>query len=136
MNNRALAEYIRCFTSKTIHGSCEDYQAAASIDLDHDEADHRAGRKVAAPMLVLWGDRSHTGRFYREDVLSAWREAATDVTGGAIEQRPLPCRRGAKCGRRSISTILHLAITCPASAAHPRLSANPTLGTEDGVPVK
>jgi len=85
MDDRALAEYIRCFTAKTIHGSCEDYRAAASIDLDHDEADHRSGRKIAAPALVLWGRRSHTGRFYSDDVLSAWREEARDVTGGAID---------------------------------------------------
>jgi len=85
IDDRALAEYIRCFTSKTIHGSCEDYRAAASIDLDHDEADHRAGRKVAAPMLVLWGSRSHTARFYSDDVLSTWREEAINVNGGAID---------------------------------------------------
>ena len=36
----AYAEYRRCFSDPaTIHASCEDYRAAASIDLDHDEAD-------------------------------------------------------------------------------------------------
>ena len=40
-DDRALAEYVRCFTPKTIHGSCEDYRAAAGIDLEHDEADQR-----------------------------------------------------------------------------------------------
>jgi haloacetate dehalogenase len=84
-DDRALAEYVRCFTPKTIHGSCEDYRAAAGIDLDHDEADHQAGRKIAPPALVMWGRRSHTGRFYGGDLLSIWREAASDVNGGALD---------------------------------------------------
>jgi haloacetate dehalogenase len=84
-DDRALAEYVRCFTRKTIHGSCEDYRAAAGIDLRHDEADHQAGRKIAAPTLVMWGRRSHTGRFYGGDLLSIWREAASDVTGGPLD---------------------------------------------------
>jgi haloacetate dehalogenase len=85
MDARALAEYVRCFTPKTIHGSCEDYRAAAGIDLDHDEADRKSGRKIAAPALVLWGSRSHTGRFYGNDLLPAWREEAGDVTGGPLD---------------------------------------------------
>lgn len=44
-DDRALAEYVRCFTLKTIHGSCEDYRAAATIDLTHDEIDFKAGRR-------------------------------------------------------------------------------------------
>ena len=83
-DDRAVAEYVRCFTPKTIHGSCEDYRAAAGIDLRHDERDHQAGRKVAAPVLVMWGSRSHTGMFYEDNALSIWREAATDVTGGPL----------------------------------------------------
>jgi haloacetate dehalogenase len=85
VDDRAFAEYVRCFTRKTIHGSCEDYRAAAGIDLEHDEADHQAGRKIAAPTLVMWGGRSHTGRFYGGDLLSIWREAASDVTGGPLD---------------------------------------------------
>jgi len=85
MDDRALAEYIRCFTRKTIHGSCEDYRAAATIDLEHDEADNKAGRKIAAPTLVLWGARSHTGRFYSKNLLSIWKEEAADVTGGPLD---------------------------------------------------
>ena len=84
-DDRAVAEYVRCFTPKTIHGSCEDYRAAAGIDLKHDEADHQAGRKIAAPVLVMWGSRSHTGMFYGGDLVSIWREAATDVTGGPLD---------------------------------------------------
>jgi haloacetate dehalogenase len=84
-DQRALNEYVRCFTPKTIHGSCEDYRAAATIDLEHDDADQQAGRKINVPTLVLWGRRSGVGRFYGGDILPVWREAAVDVTGGPLE---------------------------------------------------
>ena len=45
----AYAEYRRCFSDPaTIHASCEDYRAAASIDLVHDEAD--MDRKISCPV--------------------------------------------------------------------------------------
>jgi len=88
-DDRAFAEYVRCFTRKTIHGSCEDYRAAASIDLEHDDIDHRAGRKILAPTLALWGRRSNVGQLYG-DVLAVWREAASTVTGGAVESGHYP----------------------------------------------
>jgi len=85
IDDRALAEYVRCFTPKTIHGSCEDYRAAATIDLAHDDVDHQAGRKIAMPALIMWGDRSHTGRFYGGKQLAIWRDAAREVTGGPLD---------------------------------------------------
>lgn len=73
----ALAEYIRCCTPENIHAVCEDYRAAVGIDLVHDEAD--LATKLAMPMLVLWGEKSHVNRSYRP--LEAWRERALDVRG-------------------------------------------------------
>ncbi|MFF0223915.1 alpha/beta fold hydrolase [Streptomyces sp. NPDC004629] len=82
---RAQDEYVRCFSDPAaIHASCEDYRAAASIDLVHDDADAAAGRRVACPVLALWGEHSFVGRTY--DVLDVWRAYATDVQGQA-----LPC---------------------------------------------
>ena len=78
----ALAEYIRCCTAENIHAVCEDYRAAVSIDLVHDEAD--LATQLTIPMLVLWGEKSHVNRSYRP--IEAWRERAIDVTG-----RMLPC---------------------------------------------
>jgi haloacetate dehalogenase len=78
----AFEEYKRCFRDPaTIHASCEDYRAAATIDLDHDRAD--LDRKVLCPLLVLWGAQGLVGRLY--DVLGTWRERAEDVTGRAID---------------------------------------------------
>jgi haloacetate dehalogenase len=77
----ALAEYKRCFGKpETIHATCEDYRAAASIDLDHDRTD--LNLKVACPLLVLWGEKGVVGRTY--DVLEVWRARATDVRGGPV----------------------------------------------------
>jgi haloacetate dehalogenase len=80
----AMAEYVRCFSDPdAIRGSCEDYRAGASIDLEHDDADAAAGRKVGCPLLVLWGAHGFVGLAY--DVLAVWREYAEDVQGSAID---------------------------------------------------
>ena len=77
-----VQEYLRCYRDPaTIHAICEDYRAAASIDLEHDAAD--AGRKVAAPLLALWGAKGTVGALY--DVLATWREKALDVRGRALD---------------------------------------------------
>ena len=77
----AFDDYLRCFSNPdTIHASCEDYRASASIDLEHDAAD--AGQKLDMPLLVLWGATAMVGNKY--DMLAAWREVAVDVTGFAV----------------------------------------------------
>lgn len=77
----AFAEYLRCFQDPaTIHASCEDYRAGATIDLDH--ADEDGDRKVTCPLLVLWGERGTVGRL--EPVMDIWREKAVDVRGTAL----------------------------------------------------
>ncbi|MGE5665428.1 MAG: alpha/beta fold hydrolase [Betaproteobacteria bacterium] len=60
----ALAEYERCFTPPAIHAMCEDYRAAASIDLEHDAADWAAGRRLRCPLRVLWGERGVVNRLF------------------------------------------------------------------------
>jgi len=78
----ARAEYLRCFQDPAmIHASCEDYRAAASIDLVHDEAD--IGRRITCPLLVLWGRRAAMHRLY--DVPATWRERAAEVRGQALD---------------------------------------------------
>ena len=79
----AYAEYERCFSDpKTIHASCEDYRAAATIDLEHDEADR--DQRVECPLLALWGEKGVVERLY--EVLEVWSEYARNVRG-----RTLPC---------------------------------------------
>ena len=82
---RAIAEYERCFADPaTIHATCEDYRAASSIDLEHDDADVAAARKILCPLLVLWGDKGVVNRMF--DPIRDWSAVATDVRGMA-----LPC---------------------------------------------
>jgi haloacetate dehalogenase len=74
-------EYLRTAGDPAnIHAMCEDYRAGASIDLKHDAAD--LDRKIACPLLVLWGERSPMGRLY--DVLAIWRERGTSVSGKGL----------------------------------------------------
>lgn len=81
----ALDEYLRCFADPaTVHASCEDYRAAATIDLEHDAADFSAGRRVDCPLLAIWGTRGFIARQY--DPLTVWREYCTGaVTGSGVD---------------------------------------------------
>jgi haloacetate dehalogenase len=82
-DKRAVGEYVRAFRDpRTIHATCEDYRAAATIDLVHDRKDRK--RKLGMPVLALWGRYGVVERMF--DPLSDWREVARDVTG-----RALPC---------------------------------------------
>lgn len=81
ITEEAFAEYLRCFSDPaTIHATCEDYRAAASIDLVHDAND--AGHKIENPLLALWGEDGFVADTY--DVLDTWREVATNVTGQSV----------------------------------------------------
>jgi haloacetate dehalogenase len=76
----AFDEYLRCFTPATIHATCEDYRAGASIDLVH--ADEHRTTKVTCPLRVLWGSRGTVGRL--EPVMEIWRQHGVAVTGKAL----------------------------------------------------
>jgi haloacetate dehalogenase len=75
---RALAEYERCFTAEAVHAMCEDYRAAASIDLEHDRADE--AQRIACPLHVLWGERGVVHRLFTP--LADWRNCARGVVSG------------------------------------------------------
>jgi len=81
LSKEAFAEYLRSFTLPgSIHGSCEDYRAGATIDLVHDAAD--LDHKISCPLLVLWGARGAWPKLY--NVLDTWRERASNVTGKEV----------------------------------------------------
>lgn len=81
--NEAVAEYLRCFCQpESIHASCEDYRAAAGVDLTHDEDDLK--RKISCPLLVLWGEKGFVNNQY--DVPEVWSRYAEQ-----IETRALDC---------------------------------------------
>jgi haloacetate dehalogenase len=70
---QAMREYQRCFNAATIHATCEDYRAGATIDLAHDEADKE--NNIGCPLLLMWGkslDRNC-------DVLATWQNYAMNI---------------------------------------------------------
>ena len=72
-----MADYLRCFSNPaTIHASCEDYRAAANIDLIHDEADK--GRKLDIPLFAISGAASFVSARY--DLVAEWQTSFTDVS--------------------------------------------------------
>ncbi len=89
---RARAAYLAAFRDPAvIEATCEDYRAAAGIDIRHDDED--GGRKVAQPLLALWGEQGVIERCF--DALALWRERAEDVRGWTVpgghylaEERP------------------------------------------------
>ncbi len=77
---QALEEYLTCFaTPDAIHGACEDYRAAATIDIAHDDADPS---KLPMPLLALWGQDGAIEAHF--DCLRLWKERAADVRGWSL----------------------------------------------------
>ncbi len=80
----ALEEYKRCLQLPgTATGICEDYRASASIDLEHDKDDIKAGRKVTCPILVLWGKDGAIEKCF--NALEEWNKVAINVKGEAMD---------------------------------------------------
>lgn len=80
----AMGEYIRCYCCRgTIRAVCEDYRAAAGIDLDMDRESDAAGQKIQAPLLALWGAKGTVGELW--NVIETWKpKSAGPVQGQAI----------------------------------------------------
>lgn len=77
----ALAEYLEAFgKADAIHASCEDYRAAYTIDIAHDDAD--GDTKLRMPIQVLWGDKGVIERCF--DCLALWRLRAVEVSGRSL----------------------------------------------------
>jgi haloacetate dehalogenase len=72
----AMAEYIRCYTLKTIMGSCRDYRATATCDFEMDTAD--LDKKVEIPLIVIWGARGQPRERARE-FAEVWSQFATNI---------------------------------------------------------
>jgi len=77
----AMADYLRCFSNPaTIHASCEDYRAAASIDLIHDAEDE--GRTLDIPLFAISGAASFVSARY--DLAAEWAHSFHNVTTGQV----------------------------------------------------
>ncbi|HEY8181415.1 MAG TPA: alpha/beta hydrolase [Thermoanaerobaculia bacterium] len=68
------------------HSICEEFRAAATLDLARDRADRKANRRIACPVLVLWSADSALDTWYGDEggPLGIWRAWADDVRGHAV----------------------------------------------------
>ncbi|MGC1163071.1 MAG: alpha/beta hydrolase [Candidatus Sulfotelmatobacter sp.] len=72
-----LAEYVSTYRDPArAHGICEEYRAAATIDVEHDRADKEASKRIACPMLHLWAEGGPLG---------IWRQWAAHAEGQAMK---------------------------------------------------
>ncbi len=79
----ALAAYREAFRDPAmIHATCEDYRAGATVDHAHDAEDRRSGRRIACPVLVLWGEND--AQSGRARFVDTWKQWADDVTGWGV----------------------------------------------------
>lgn len=79
----ALDDYVSMMRDPDrVHATCEDYRAGARADLDDDEADRAAGRRIACPALVLWGTHGQLADVI--DPLALWRPWCSQVAGGPL----------------------------------------------------
>ncbi len=81
----ALSAYREAFRDPaTIHATCEDYRAGIGPDCEFDAADRKAGRKITAPTLALWGAHGRPNRGLA--TLDVWKSWCDEVRG-----EPLDC---------------------------------------------
>ena len=83
-----LEEYVSTYRDPSrVHGICEEYRAAATIDVEHDRADKEASKRIDCPMLHLWAERGPLDTFYTKDggPLGIWRQWAPRVQGQAMK---------------------------------------------------
>lgn len=84
LTEAALNEYVRCYTLKTITGSCRDFRASPTCDFEMDAADQ--GRQIAMPVLILWGARGQPPERTKE-FADVWRTYASHV----VDTDAMPC---------------------------------------------
>ena len=72
--------YFKAFKqAKRIHATCEDYRAAATIDLEHDKKDRN--KKLNIPIQVLWGKKGVVGKQFNS--IKIWQKYTNKKIYGA-----------------------------------------------------
>ena len=83
-----LDEYVSTYRDPArVHGICEEYRAASTIDVEHDRADKKASKRIECPLLHLWAEGGPLDTFYSTDdgPLGIWRQWAPCVQGQAMK---------------------------------------------------
>jgi haloacetate dehalogenase len=77
------AEYLAGASNpESMHAMCEDYRAAASIDLEHDRADRNLGKKLVMPLRVIWGEHGLVNKCF--EPIEDWKQVASNVSGKSL----------------------------------------------------
>jgi len=81
---KALSDYLECIKNpETINAICEDYRAAATIDMIDDKKSRDDNIKINVPLLILWGNKGKLEEWYQ--TLSIWKKySSKEVKGNAI----------------------------------------------------
>ena len=82
-----LEQYVKTYRDPArVHGICEEYRAAATIDVEHDQVDKDAKKQIQCPMLHLWAQGGPLDTFYGKDggSLGIWRQWAPHAQGQAM----------------------------------------------------
>jgi haloacetate dehalogenase len=83
-----LEEYVSTYRDPArVHGICEEYRAAATMDIEHDRADKEMPRRIECPMLHLWAEGGPLDTFYAKDggPLGIWRQWAPRAHGQSMK---------------------------------------------------
>ena len=83
-----LEQYVSTYREPArVHGICEEYRAAATIDVEHDRADKEGSRRIECPMLHLWAEGGPLDTFYAKDggPLGIWQQWAPHAQGLAMK---------------------------------------------------
>lgn len=67
----------------TVRAMLEDHSAGLGVDRATDEADRKAGRRIACRVLVVWSEHDDLEELYGE-VITVWNGWADDVRGASI----------------------------------------------------
>lgn len=97
----ALAHYRAFFSQpERLHATCEDYRAGATYDLAADEADRSAGKRIACPTAVFWGEKGIPSN--TTGPLDIWREWCVAVEGGPLPSGHFPAE---ECPEETVEAI-------------------------------
>lgn len=77
--DECFEEYVKGMSDpECVHAMCQDYRAAATLDMEEQRRDIAEGRHIRVPLRVLWGKHGVVEKLY--DALAEWRKVtAKDV---------------------------------------------------------
>ena len=77
-------EYVLAMSDPAcLHAMCEDYRAAASIDLEHDRQTIAQKQLLEMPVRVLWGEFGQVNACFKP--LEDWQKLGADVSGQTLQ---------------------------------------------------